>query len=981
LALAGVFLLLGALSRDEARAEPYTIVTASAPIGAVVTATVHLPNWGQPTTTVQLYEGWEPSAASPASPAPVGPLRVPLPDLPGPITAELLNRLASAPDGQADMIVYLADQADLSAAAAIRDWDRRGEQVVEILRTHAAKTQAPVLEALRTGGYAPRSYWIVNAIAVRGDRPLAEWLAAQPGAALVAANSVHALEREVPAGPVLASVDNAAWGVARIHAPDVWAEWGVRGQGIIVANIDTGVAYTHTALLYAYRGWSPQGVTHAYNWYDPTLGSDALPSPGPSDFEGHGSHTLGTLAGGVTPQVGGIGVAPGARWIAARGCAGVFCDDETLLASAQWMLSPTDAYLQNPRPDLRPHIISNSWGSPGNDEWFVGYVEAWRAAGIFPVFSAGNNALFGCGSITTPGAYASAFAVTATDANDVAADFASRGPAGDGRLKPELSAPGVDIPSAAPGGTVVNKSGTSMAAPHVAGAVALLWSANPTLIGDIEATRSILMQTAAPRASAECGDAPDAIPNNVYGWGRLDAYRAVQAARVDVPWLSLPASAVLPANDLGSVVATLDARQVSAPGQYTARVLVLRNNSVIPIPVVFQVQASTGVARLAGRVVDRWTGAGVYGRLQLDSGPLVSTDVNGYYTLTLSLGNYPLTTTALHYLPDYGTVALTADAQRTITLTADAPHLQMSLPSLSATLPYGGQSATPLTLFNAGPQPLNVTASAPPLEWSVQAITPGAPLYDLSAFPPLPLADDVIYTGTLDLGFGLPIFGQWVERLYLSSNGWVSAASPGLARPLASCLPHDNLPPGALAPFWTDLDPSAGGAVRAGRVLSDTFVVSFENVPPWRETPDPGAPTYTFQLVLHADGRVRFLYGPMGTLSGRWGVGVSSGARGQSLACHHQPLSLAGREWALLNQPLPEHWVTGAPQALTVAPGQSALLTATLRGAGYFPWRDGPFSAFLRLTTDDPLWPTVDIPATVFIGQPPHVAWLPVVSR
>ncbi len=973
--------LLGLLPRREARAAGVSGLSVSAPWGSVVTATVSIGNWGQPATTARLYEAWEPSATVSAHASNPRPrLRVPLPDVSGPISAELVDQLATAPDGRADMLIYLADQADLRAAASIPDWNERGAAVVETLTAHAVKTQQPLLAALRAAGHNPRSYWIVNALAVRGDRALADWLAAQAGVALVSANTVHMLE-DLPLVPLApASVDEAAWGVARINAPEVWANWDVRGQGIIVATIDTGVAYSHTALLSAYRGWSPQDLTHDYNWYDPA--SPKSPGPAPFDPQGHGTHTLGTIVGGMTAEAGAIGVAPSARWITARGCDSLFCDDESLLASAQWMLAPTDRQLANPRPDLRPHVISSSWGKMGDDPWYVGYVEAWRAAGIFSVFAGGNSALFGCGSSHSPGNYPSTFAAGATDAEDFIADFSSLGPTSDGRIKPDLSAPGVAVPSTAPDGSVVNKSGTSMATPHIAGAVALLWSANPTLIGDIEATRSALTITAVPRTSTECGDAPDAVPNNVYGWGRLDALQAVRSVRVDVPWLSLPPEVTLPANDTGEVVATFDARQVSAPGQYTARILLVRNNAIIPIPVTFDVQASPDAVRLTGHLQDRWSGAGVYGRLQLEGGPPVSTDVGGAYTVTLPAGTYPLTATATGYLSDFAMVAIEADTLHDVTLTADLPHLQMSTPILSATLPFGAQQNTVLTLSNDGPRPLTVVVTVPPLEWSTQADPPGVTLYDMSAFPPLPLADDMIYTNTLELGFTVPIYGAQVDRLYLSSNGWVSAVRPSSAQPSGRCLPSDHLPAGALVPFWTDLDPSAGGAVRAGRVSGDTFVVSFENVPPWRDPPDPSGLTYTFQLVLHSDGRVRFLYGAMGSLPARWGVGVSHDAvRGQSLACYRAPASLAGQGWTLRNQPPPALWLGGAPEALTVPPGGSASLTAALRGLGYVPWRAEQFVAVLRLTTNDPAWPVVDIPAALSVGAPPYSVWLPIVRR
>ena len=976
LTMAAALLLLGARQPSA----PATI-KAAAPLGQVTTATVTLDNTGRPEGAAFLYEAWDaPETTGPLPLAATQPLRVPLPDTPGPIAPQLMRELASSPDGRAEMLIYLADQVDLSAAGAIPDWKRRGEAVVRTLEDHAVRTQAPLLAALREAGYdTPRSFWIVNAILTYGDLALAESLAARPEVGLVTANEQHLLERPLAASPASTSAGQAAWGVARIGAPGVWADWNVRGQGIVVANIDTGVEYSHTALLPAYRGWSPQGLTHAYNWYDPAQ----EPSPEPNDSQGHGTHTMGIMAGRAADEVPAIGVAPGTRWIAARGCAGYFCSDADLITSAQWMLAPTDLSGDNPRPDLRPHIINNSWGDNGDSPWYVGYVAAWNAAGIFSVFANGNGGtLFGCGSSNQPGNYTLAFSAGATDGEDYIADFSSRGPTSDNRIKPDVSAPGVDVLSAGPNGGVILQSGTSMAAPHVAGTVALLWSANPLLIGDLPATRYVLTSTAAPRLADECDSS--GVPNNAYGWGRIDAHRAVQTARVDVPWLSLPASISLPADALQTITVTFDARQVSAPDEYTARVLVVRDNVITPVAVTFDVQPAIHVAQATGRLLDRWSGRGIYGRLQFAEGPPVAADPDtGSYTVTLPYGTYPATATALGYVPDSTVIALNGDTPRDITLTANLPHLRLAtLPVLSATLPFGGRLDAPVSIGNDGPQPLAWTVSVPPLEWSVETVASGAPLYDLSAFPPLPLADDTIYTNTLDLGFPVPIYGALVDRLYLSSNGWVSMARPNGAAPLSYCFPSDRVPAGALAPFWTDLDPSVGGAVRAGRVLSDTYVVSWEAVPPWQEDPAPNPPTYTFQLVLHADGRVQFIYGAMGDLPGRWGVGVSYDlTRAQNLACHRNPQPLTARTWTLRNQPSPALWLSGMLVTQTVMPGETAVLTASLAGLGYVPWRTEPFTGQLRLTTNDPTQAAVDIPAGLSVGAPPYVFWFPVIGK
>nr|WP_255672939.1 S8 family serine peptidase [Glycomyces amatae] len=306
------------------------------------------------------------------------------------------------------------------------------------------------------------------------------------------------------------------WGVEDVGAPDVWAE-GFTGEGIVVASIDTGVDYDHPALVDRYRGNNGDGTfTHDYNFYDV---ADACEGDAPCDADGHGTHTMGTMVGAD-----GIGVAPDAEWIAVNGCCP---DEETLLRAGEWIAAPTDAEGRGADPLKAPHVVNNSWGGYGYDPFYAQVVDLWHAAGIIPVFAAGNSG-YSCLTMGSPGIYENVIAVGAYDEDGKIADFSSRGHGWEGTLKPDLSAPGVDVYSSLPGGEYGTADGTSMAAPHVAGSIALLLSASPTLEGDYEAVYETLTDTAADVADDQCGGDEEA--NNVYGHGRIDVEDAVDEA-------------------------------------------------------------------------------------------------------------------------------------------------------------------------------------------------------------------------------------------------------------------------------------------------------------------------------------------------------------------------------------------------------------------------------------------------------------------
>jgi len=449
---------------------------------------------------------------------------------------------------QAEFFVLLADQADLSPAANLPTKTEKGRFVYQTLLEKAQSTQGPILQWLRERKIENQSFYIVNAILVKGDRQLAETLAARPDVARITGNPV--IHNDLPQlGPVEQSplVPRAPGvpatiepGITYTHAPDVWA-LGFRGETIVVASADTGQRWTHNALKPHYRGWDGVNANHDFNWHDSIHNSVGNPcgndSQQPCDDFFHGTHTTGTAIGddGGTNQ---IGMAPGAKWI---GCRNMDVGNGTparYIECMEFFLAP---YPLNCTPDqgdptLAPDITINSWGCPTTEGCITGdelrvAVEAQEAAGIQMVVAAGNSGP-GCSSVSDPPSfYAASYTVGALNTgSDTIAGFSSRGPVTrdqSNRTKPDITAPGTGTRSATNqcDSCYGTASGTSMATPHIAGATALLWSAIPSLQNQIQASRDALDNAAHFISDTTCG--PAGPPNNVYGWGRVDIAAAV----------------------------------------------------------------------------------------------------------------------------------------------------------------------------------------------------------------------------------------------------------------------------------------------------------------------------------------------------------------------------------------------------------------------------------------------------------------------
>ena len=449
------------------------------------------------------------------------------------IAARLLSDTANGRTAEA--LVVLNEQADLSPAAALHTKLEKGRFVVNALREVAHRSQAPLLRFLEQRGVQYQSFYIVNMVKVSGNLALMQEIAARSDVNRIDANPQVRMALPVPTGRDSAGTAGVEWNIGRVRAPNVWS-LGFKGEGRVVADADTGVQWDHPALKSHYRGWDGTTVDHNYNWHDATSSH----SPTPVDPNFHGTFTASETVGddGVGNQV---GVAPGAQYIDCRNMdAGGTGSPTTYTECFEWLMAPypIGGDPSEGDPTLAPDSINNSWVCPSTEgctaNTLKAVVDSVRAAGIFPAMAAGNSGS-GCSTVSDPPAiYDSAVSVGSTNFENTISTFSSRGPVtsdGSNRLKPDISAPGEDIRGAVPGnGYQSGWSGTSMATPHVAGAIALVWQAKPTLIGDIDGTETLLENNAKHMKSRQnCGGSGATIPNNVFGYGILNILKAVQA--------------------------------------------------------------------------------------------------------------------------------------------------------------------------------------------------------------------------------------------------------------------------------------------------------------------------------------------------------------------------------------------------------------------------------------------------------------------
>lgn len=670
---------------------------AAAPEGAPV---AELP---RPGAATELVGGVDPAVHAALAESEDGTVEVIVEVAGGLDPAELAQRadraaLAAGAQARADGIAPNAPEAAAAADLA------RGELVVAALQEAGATERGAVAELIATGEAARaaqsaqdaevvRELWVVNAVAGPVDAGTLAEVAARPDVVAIRLDTTIEVP-DLAGGPLLPE-----WGLEKVAAPQTWGEYGYRGQGVTVAVLDTGIDVNHPALAGQYRG---RDGDHSDSWFVST--GENYPTPG--DGHGHGTHVTGSITGGPPGEV--IGVAPRAEYIGVKILSdGGSGSTSGILAGMQWVLAPGGD------PARAPDVANNSWGNAaGADTSFWAAVEAWRAAGIVPVFANGNTGPMP-GTVGSPADYPHSFGVGATDRDDAVAGFSSRGPVfwdGVEYTKPQVSAPGHEIRSAWPTASGMDYrtiSGTSMATPHVSGVAALVLSANPAL--SVDEVEDVLEQTA--RAETTMGP----LPNNAYGHGIVDAFAATTRAAHSglvtgaVTGPDGPVAAQLSILDSPAATTTDPATggyELWVPtGVHTLRVeaygyvaheteIEVATGAVLTLDIELQAEQ---FATVSGTVSDPdGPVAGAEVRVVGQPGVATSTDAAGAYAIELPHGTHTLRVLATGYLPWVGSIEVSGPLEHDVVLSVLPGGSQRGWPELSANPASTGLAASGL---------------------------------------------------------------------------------------------------------------------------------------------------------------------------------------------------------------------------------------------------------------------------------------------
>ncbi|GMU96789.1 S8 family serine peptidase [Ignavibacterium album] len=916
---------------------------------------------------------------------------------------EVSSRLQQAiqeagPDDYVRALVLLRDQVDLLALDQRlyhekATLERRAYEVITALQRKAQETQPNLLNYLQTKESAGevfqyQSFWVSNLVMVEAKPSVLLELTTRLDVAQMDLDAILELDKpEVVSEGDVEGHESVELGLRVIKADQLWA-MGITGQGRLLMNIDTGVYPNHPALQHKWRG---NHVPSNQAWFDPGGGTTT-----PNDCDGHGSHTMGTMVGRslTTPDT--VGVAIDAEWIAAK----TICSSphtSNSIAAFQWAMNPDG----NPSTiDDMPDAISNSWYDPDVTNECSGIykttLDAVEAVGIAVVFSAGNNGP-GASTITKPKNIntneVNIFCVAAIDAalysggnNNPIASFSSRGPStcgGTGSLliKPEVSAPGVNVRSSGTATGYNLLSGTSMASPHVAGAIALLKQFAPTLTG--QQIKFALYNTAIDLGAA--GE------DNNYGTGLIDLVAAMMSLGTpdSVPPTTITDLSVTnpTSNSLRLTwTAPLDT-SMGGVTQYDVRW------SLSPITDTTSFYAASPL-----------TYPGVPGAPGTPQELIVSgLNFNTTYYFAIrsrdawgnwsDVSNSPSGTTLAAPVISVNPTSIQKILERNTTVIDSViiSNVSTSPSTLDFTVTLENNTfpseAVDIKLVPKNPaivegnpddlkgrdkelKGMSIEGQGGPdifgYRW-IDSDEPNGPQYVWNDISTNPSAVQITsWTGTLDdgyttvpLGMTFPFYGNNYTQGYLSTNGFLSFNALTSSYFTNGTIPNTSLPNNVIAPFWDDLDGRTQGTVHYLQEPGK-FTIQYTN---WQKYSGTGS--LTFQLVLYSSGKIMYYYNNMNAVltSATVGIENSTGTDGLQIVYN---ANYVHNNMAVKIEAAPE-WLVNNIFSGTVYNGNSMAVQLTFKTEDY-PL--GQYSMDMVIQSNDPLTPSVTVPIQMEIVIP-----------
>ncbi|MBE0571151.1 MAG: S8 family serine peptidase, partial [Ignavibacteriaceae bacterium] len=914
------------------------------------------------------------------------------------VSSRLQKALLDAnPEDYVKVLVLLRDQVDVVSMdeqfyMQSVPIPQRVSELIIALHSKAAMTQSNLLSYLegktQSGEvFKYESFWIANLVLVEAKLNVINELMFRLDISQIDIDAILELDKPIEVNHETEGIESIEPGLKIINAHLLWA-MGITGQGRLVMGIDTGVQLQHPALQYKWRG---NHVPYNQAWFDPSGGTTT-----PNDCDYHGSHTMGTMVGRSTTTADTVGVAIDAEWIAAK----TICSSphtSNSIAAFQWALNPDgNPATTNDMPD----VISNSWYDPDVTNECSGIYkttfDALEAAGIAVVFSAGNAGP-GVSTITKPKNIntndVNVFCVANINgalwlggSNDPISSSSSRGPSvcgGTGSLliKPEVSAPGTSVRSCNSSGGYTTASGTSMASPHVAGAVALLKQAFPNLTG--KQILEALYYTA--RDLGTVGE------DNTYGTGLIDVYAAflslgtpdqtppdpiLNLSVIDPTSNSLTLQWTVPYDSSTNGVTNYDIRYSLSP-------IIDENTFNNATPLNFLgtpgIYGSTETFNVSGlnfattyhfsiKSSDMWSNWSIISNPELGTtwiAPEISADPLSINQIISPLSAIIDTITISNITTLPSTLDFTVSLENN-TFPSELIEVKL-IPKSFEEIVKEDDIDKENQLGNNG---VSIDGQGGPdlfgYEW-IDSNDPNGPQYTWYSITSNPAAVQVAFpngnlddgwTNAISIGFPFEFYGNQYNNLYLSTNGFLSFNALSSSYITNATFPNTSLPNDIIAPFWDDLDGRTQGTVHY-LLDNDKFYIQFTN---WQKYNATGS--LTFQVVLYSNGRIMLYYNNMNATltSATVGIENSSGTDGLQIAYNAAYVS-NGLAVKIASDP---DWLSNNISSGRIYNGNSIDVVLTFNSEDY-PL--GTYTMDVVISSNDPVNSLITIPVTMQIAN------------